>query len=611
MTDNESGPPSVPSDASIPAMILERAAAAPDRVLFSIPSAAGPSASVTAEEFSRMVLSCAAGLVAAGIHAGDRVAILSHCRFEWTLMDCAIWGAGAVPVPIYETSAPAQISWILEDSSAVAVIAENDELAARIAAVSADLPRFVIERDCVTDIVSRATDESRAEAAVRSSRIRADDLATIIYTSGTTGRPKGCALTHRNFLDVSRSAAIALPDVVGAKGASTVLFITLAHVFARFISVMCLDQGIRVAHEANTARLVQALAEAKPTFLLAVPRVFEKVYNQAAQKAESAGRGRVFRRAAAVAIAYSRCIDAGRIPLQTRIAHAVFDRLVYRTLRAALGGRATHAISGSAPLGDRLGHFYRGIGLTVLEGYGLTETTAPITVNTPTACRIGTVGRPLPGAEVRIAASGEIEVRGSGLFNGYENNPDATAEALTQDGWFRTGDIGALTDGFLTITGRSKELIVTAAGKNVAPAVLEDRIRAHPIVSQVVVVGDARPFIAALVTLDHEMLPAWLQNRGVDPDELDAAAMAAHPLVGERIQAAVDRANAHVSRAESIRKWALLPHDLTEASGHLTPSLKVKRDAVLRDFAAELEAIYAQPGPPGRLPEETDAGLPA
>lgn len=584
----------VSEDATIPSVLKQRATSTPERVLFAVPAPGDTWQELTARQFETSVAALAAGFIACGIAPGDRVAIMSRTRFEWTLVDFALWYAGAVPVPIYETSAEPQIAWIVEDARVVAAIVESPGLAAKVESAVPGLRSWTIESGGIAEISTLATPDAIAEVLTRRSLVAAaDDIATVIYTSGTTGRPKGCELTHRNFVALSRNASAALTEIVSAPGASTLLFITLAHVFARFISIMCVDQGIRVGHEPDTSRLLPALARFRPTFLLAVPRVFEKVYNASEQRAESSGRGAIFRRAAAVAISFSRAMDAGRIPLRTRVLHRVFDILVYAKLRDAMGGHVRHAVSGSAPLGERLGHFFRGIGLTVLEGYGLTETTAPVCVNRVSSCRIGTVGPALPGASVRISAEGEVEISGIGVFRGYANNAEATAEAFTPDGWLRTGDLGSLDDGYLRITGRSKEIIVTAGGKNVAPAALEERIRSHPIVSQVVVVGEKRPFVGALVTLDIDMLPLWLTNRGVDTSQLSTTEMAAHPVVRERIQAAVNRANSRVSRAESIREWRLLDHDLTEEAGHLTPSLKVKRDAVLRDYADEIDALYS------------------
>jgi long-chain acyl-CoA synthetase len=417
-----------------------------------------------------------------------------------------------------------------------------------------------------------------------------DDLATVIYTSGTTGRPKGCELTHGNFVVLAKNAVSRLNDVVCADGASTLLFLPLAHVFARFIEVLCVAAPVAMGHTADVKHVLEDLAEFRPTFILSVPRVFEKVYNSAEQKAEAGGKGKIFRQAADVAIAYSRARDDSGPGLGLRAKHALFDRLVYGKLRSALGGRVQYAVSGGAPLGERLGHFYRGIGLTVLEGYGLTETTAPTAVNTPELIKIGTVGPPLPGTSIRIADDGEVLLKGPHVFRGYWNNPEATAEAVV-DGWFHTGDIGELDeDGYLRITGRKKELIVTAGGKNVAPAVLEDRLRAHPLVGQCMVLGDQKPFIAALVTLDPEMLPTWLSNQGKPAMTLQEAAADAD--VRAEVQRAIDDANKAVSRAESIRKFELLDVDFTEESGHLTPSMKLKRAVVLKDHADVVERIY-------------------
>jgi long-chain acyl-CoA synthetase len=420
---------------------------------------------------------------------------------------------------------------------------------------------------------------------------RGDDISTLIYTSGSTGKPKGCVLTHANFVETCRNSAVALTQVVHAPGASTLLFITTAHIFARFIAVLAVHAGVRVGHQPDTRQLLPSLASFKPTFLLAVPRVFEKVYNSSEQKAEAGGKGAIFRRAADVAIEHSKALDAGKVPLGLKLQFALFDRLVYSKLRAALGGNVTYAVSGSAPLGKRLGHFYHSLGIKILEGYGLTETTAPTTVNLADQFKIGTVGPPLPGVSVRLADDGEVEVKGVNVFKGYWKN-DAATEASFDDGWFKTGDLGSFdTDGFLTITGRKKELIVTAGGKNVSPAALEDPIRANPLVSQVVVVGDKQPFIAALITLDMEMLPTWLANNGENKD-LALAEASKNPTVLAEIQRAVDLANTKVSRAESIRKFVVLPTELTEASGHLTPKLSIKRHVIVQDFADVIESMY-------------------
>jgi long-chain acyl-CoA synthetase len=450
---------------------------------------------------------------------------------------------------------------------------------------------WCIERGSLAELTAAGADVSDEDLAERRRHADLDPLATIIYTSGTTGRPKGCELTHGNFVVLARNATRKLEEVVEAEGASTLLFLPLAHVFARFIQVLCVESGAAMGHTPDVKNLVQDLGEFQPTFVLSVPRVFEKVYNSAEQKAESEGKGKIFRRAADVAVEYSRSLDTGGPSLGLRLKHAVFDKLVYGKLRAALGGKAEYAVSGGAPLGERLGHFFRGIGLIVLEGYGLTETTAPTSVNLPEMVRIGTVGPPLPGTKAKIADDGEILLAGPHVFRGYWNNAEATAEAFSGE-WFRTGDLGEITDeGCLKVTGRKKEIIVTAGGKNVAPAVLEDRLRAHPLISQTIVVGDQQPFVAALVTLDAEMLPTWLSNNGKPALTVEQAAQ--DEDVRAAIQAAVDEANQAVSRAESIRAFRVRATDFTEESGHMTPSMKLKRTVVLKEFADDVNAIYS------------------
>jgi long-chain acyl-CoA synthetase len=401
-------------------------------------------------------------------------------------------------------------------------------------------------------------------------------------------------LTHSNFVELIRNSAVAMKEVVGP-GSTSLLFITTAHIFARFISVMAIHTGTRIGHQADTSQLLPSLGSFKPTFLLAVPRVFEKVYNSAEQKAEAGGKGKIFRLAADTAIEYSQALDTGVVPLALKLKFRVFDALVYSKLKKAMGGNVAYAVSGSAPLSTRLGHFYRTLGIKILEGYGLTETTAPATENLVTKFKIGTCGPPLPGVAIRTDDDGEVQVKGINVFDGYWNNPEATKAAFTEDGWFRTGDIGSIDDdGYLSITGRKKEIIVTAGGKNVAPNYLEDPIRANPLVGQVVVVGDNKPFIAALVTLDPEMLPTWLANNGVT-EKLTLEQACEHASVRAEVQRAIDGANSRVSRAESIRKFVILPTEFTEASGHLTPKMSIKRAEILRDFDAEMVALYSDP----------------
>ncbi|HEY0215736.1 MAG TPA: AMP-binding protein, partial [Cellulomonas sp.] len=487
-----------------------------------------------------------------------------------------------------------QVHWILTDADVTLLVVETAEHAATVAEVRPEAPHLrdvlIIDDGAVERLEVDGRDVPDTELAARRHAAGRDDLATLIYTSGTTGRPKGVELTHGNFSVLTRNAVEGLGEVVSTPGARTLLFMPLAHVFARFVEVLCMPAGAVLGHTPDTRTLLADLAEFRPTFILSVPRVFEKVYNSAEQKAAAGGKLKIFQWAARTAIAYSRALDDGRPGLALRAQHALADRLVFHKLREAMGGRVEWAISGGAPLGERLGHFFRGIGIRVLEGYGLTETTAPATVNLPSRTRIGTVGPPLPGTAVRIAADGEVEVRGPQVFGRYHRNQVATDEAL-HDGWFRTGDLGSLDDdGFLRITGRKKEIIVTAGGKNVAPAVLEDRLRSHPLISQVVVVGDGRPFIGALVTLDAEGLPGWCAARARPELTVDRART--DPEVIASIDKAVERANKAVSRAESIRRYRILDRDLTIAAGYLTPKLSVRRTHVLKDFATDVEAIY-------------------
>jgi len=583
----------VPSTGNLTDDVVGNAREAGDTVVFARPGPGGLQ-DVTAAEFLREVSAVAKGLVAVGIEPGDRVALISKTRYEWTLLDYAIWFAGAVTVPVYETSSAEQIAWILQDSGARAVVAESADHVARVDEARADLPSlehvWSLAERAIEVLTGLGADIGDDQLEKRRTTATPLDLATLIYTSGTTGRPKGCMLTHGNFMFELGVAVDELEELFATEGASTLLFLPLAHVFARIIQVGCVKSRTKMGHSADIKNLLADLQEFQPTFLLAVPRVFEKVFNTASQKATADGRGKIFDRAAEIAIAYSRGLDRGRPSLAVRAQHAVFGRLVYGKLRDALGGRCEYAISGGAPLGERLGHFYRGIGLHVLEGYGLTETTAALTANLPGATKIGTVGRPLPGTAVRVADDGELLFRGGQVFAGYWENEEATRETLESDGWFHTGDMGEVDDeGFVRITGRKKEIIVTAGGKNVAPAVLEDRLRAHHLVDQCLVVGDGQPFIAALVTLDPESFPTWATAHG------KSGSIADHvddPELRAEIQVAVDEANKAVSKAESIRKFAILPDAWTEEGGQLTPSLKLKRNVVMREQRDEVAALY-------------------
>lgn len=588
--------PPIPAD-NITDLLEQRVAITPEQALFAVPF--GNSwRDISARDFRRQVVELAKGFVAAGIEPGDRIAFMCKTSYEWSLVDFALHYAGAVMVPVYETSSALQIHWILEDSGARGIIIETSDQYSRFADIEDQAPAITLswrmDQNAIADLVESGRDISDEEIERRRSIATGEDIATLIYTSGSTGRPKGCVLTHGNFVDLSRNAAVALSELVRETAASTLLFVTLAHVFARFISVLCVHAGVRVGHQADTSQLLPALSTFQPTFLLAVPRVFEKVYNSAEQSTEAEGKGKIFRAAARVAVEHSQALDSGKVPFGLGLKFKVFDKLVYSKLRAKLGGRVHYAVSGSAPLSQYLGHFYRSLGIKILEGYGLTETTAPATVNLPNKFKIGTVGPPLPGHQVRISEDGEIEIKGIDVFKEYWNNPEATQASFTEDGFFKTGDLGTLdADGYLSITGRKKEIIVTAGGKNVAPAALEDPIRANTIISQVVAVGDQKPFIGALVTLDMEMLPAWLKNHGLNPEMSREEASSNEQVLAE-VQRAVDEGNKYVSRAESIRKFTVLPLDFVEANGHLTPKMSIKRDNILRDFSAEIASLYGE-----------------
>lgn len=587
-------------------LLRDRVEERPNQVAIEFKSALGESWNpITYRQFEDNVRALARGFVALGLRPGERVGIMSPTRYEWSLIDFALWYAGASGIPIYETSSRSQAEWILSNSACRFVIVENtalrDTVTPLVESVESLEKVFVIDDDCVGELIrlGESLDLARADREIdsRIAATTASDIATIIYTSGTTGRPKGVELTHRNLLHVviNGPADPELHKIIAHPTAKTLLFLPMAHVFARFVSILALEAGAVLGHSPDTKNLVADMQSFKPTFVLAVPRVFEKVYNAADAKANASKvKGPIFRRFAKVAIAYSRALQTPEGPSPVlKAQHHLGEKLVYSTLKELLGGELTNSISGGGPLGERLGHFFRGAGITIYEGYGLTETSAPTTVNRPGNLKVGTIGPAYPGALVAIDTDGEILVKGDHVFAGYHNNEEATRESFTEDGWFKTGDLGSMDDeGYVTITGRKKEIIVTAGGKNVAPAVLEDRLRGHPIVSQVVVVGDNRPFIGALVTLDADMLPGWLSNKGLPPMTIDEAAE--NPQVIAALDKAVTRANEAVSRAESIRKFNILTTDFTVDNDYLTPSLKVKRHKVLTDFENEIEKIYTR-----------------
>ncbi|MFT4199863.1 AMP-dependent synthetase/ligase [Gordonia sp. (in: high G+C Gram-positive bacteria)] len=548
---------------------------------------------VTAAQFADEVDAVAKGLVASGVKAGDRVALLSSTRYEWTVIDYAIWRAGATTVAIFDTSSPDQVDWILSDSGTSLVILESEANRAAHADVIKGCKdvreTLVIDDGAVAELTKRGKDVKDAELDARHKASSAADAATLIYTSGTTGRPKGVVLTHANFMSEAAGVTASLGSMM-TEGKSTLLFLPLAHVFARVIAVTSLENRVVVGHTSDIPNLVELLGAFSPDFVLSVPRVFEKVYNSAEQKAIDGGKGKIFAKAAATAIEWSEAQDNGGAGLGLRLKHGVFDKLVYGKLRAALGGRCEAAVSGGGPLGARLGHFFRGAGVPIFEGYGLTETTAAVTVNKPGAQQVGSVGRPIEGVSVAIAEDGEVLLKGPVVFNGYWKNDQATKDAIV-DGWFHTGDLGALKDGFLSITGRKKEILVTAGGKNVSPAQLEDKIRANALVSQCLVVGDGQPFIGALITLDPEAVPGWLERNGL-PTDTPMSEVAKNPEIRKEIQAAVDSANASVSKAEAIKKFTILDSDFTVENGGLTPTLKLKRNVITEAHKQAIADLY-------------------
>lgn len=574
-------------------LIAERAWFEPERVVVSRPLGDGWQA-VTAKEYEAEIRSVAKGLIASGISIGDRVAIMAKTRYEWTVLDFAIWFAGAVPVPIYETSSAEQVDWILSDSAAVAIIVETPALVELVKPIMPATCKNVwnITDNALATLITAGKSITDDEISKRREALKPETLATLIYTSGTTGKPKGVHLTHGNFLSECGNVVNGASDLFLKPGGSTLLFLPVAHVFGRMVQIGAITAGLHLAHCSDITKLPADLGTFKPTFVLAVPRIFEKIFNGAEAKAEAAGKGKIFHKAVAVAVAYSVAMDGKRMSPLLKLQHGLFDKLVYSKIRAGLGGRVEAAISGGAPLGERLGHFYRGAGIRVLEGYGLTETTAGATLNLSAAHKVGSVGKPIPGTTIKIADDGEVLIKGPIVMKGYWQNEAANAEVFTNDNYFRSGDLGKLDDeGYLYITGRKKELIVTAGGKNVAPAVLEDRLRANPLISQCMVVGDNKPFIAALVTLDPDAIKPWaVANK---KEGASIADLTKDPTLLAVIQTAVDEANKAVSRAESIRKFTVLSVDFTIPGGQLTAKLSVKRHVVAQQFAREIDELFA------------------
>ncbi|MBO0855626.1 MAG: long-chain fatty acid--CoA ligase [Nocardia sp.] len=585
----------IPEDANMSDGAFRHAERDPGMVVFNRPDGKGGWYDVTAAQFAEQVTAVAKGLIASGIELGDRVAILAATRYEWVVLDFAIWAAGGCTVAIFDSSSAEQARWILSDSGTKLIAVETAKHRATIAEIEDGLPDLgeplVIDEGAIDSLVERGKDLGDEAVHERRKQVKASSPASLIYTSGTTGRPKGVMLSHSNLYAESAAERAAMPEFM-VPGRRSLLFLPLAHVFARAVALSAFDAGVIVAHTADWSTLVDQFGAYKPDFIVSVPRVFEKVFNGAKQQAHDGGKGKIFDLAAEVAVEYSQALDAGGPSLALKIKHTVFDKLVYGKLREAMGGRCTSAVSGGGPLGLRLGHFFRGIGVTIYEGYGLTETTAAFSVNTPGQLKVGTVGRPLGGHAAKVAEDGELLLRGPVVFSGYWNNPAATDDSHV-DGWFKTGDLGAIDeDGFISITGRKKEIIVTAGGKNVSPAVLEDSLRAHPLISQVMAVGDGKPFVGALVTLDREALPGWMSRNNIPADTPIEQLIERPDLVAE-IDKAVAETNKLVSHAEAIKKVRILPVDWTEESGELTPKMSLKRAVVMKNYASEVESIYS------------------
>lgn len=581
--------------ASIPTVLVERLRDYPNDVYCERRGADGRFEQITVRDYARDVFNVARGLIAHGIKPGDRVGLMGNTSYEWVVFDLAIMCAGAVVVPIYQTSSTKQVEWIATNSGLTAVAVESEDHAAVAAPVVKDLgiEMHVMDRGALDKLTRAGADVPQADIDARIEELAPDDIATIVYTSGTTGNPKGALLSHANFMHhaVNGVEDPALGGTVLAGQDSRILmFLPLSHVFGRFVEFVCLYSRCVIGYTPTMKTIVDDLGDFKPTWLLAVPRVFETVFNKARNTSKLTKA--IFNWASRVAHAYSVSLDNGGPNMGLKAQHKLADALVFSKLRNALGGDIEYSICGGAPLGTWLGHFYRGIGIQILEGYGATECAAPTTVNRPGHLKVGTVGTPFPGASIRVAETGEIQLKGPHVFHGYLDNPEATEEAF-DDGWYKTGDLGTLDeDGYLTVTGRKKELLVTAGGENVQPAVLEDALRRHTLISEVVVVGDRKPFVAAMITLDAEMLPNWLKINNLPPMSVEEAGR--HPKVREAIDVAVKYANENVNRAQSIRKFVVLPRDLEQTKDELSASLKVRRPVVMEHFAKEYEALYAK-----------------
>ena len=553
----------------------------------------------SAQVFRDMVIDLAKGLVGLGVNKGDSVAIVSRTRWEWTALDMAIMSIGALTVPVYETNSASQVSWIFNDSKVTLAIAEDDGQRDKIESVRDEVPTlrnvFVIEAGGLNAIKTYGESVTDAEFWEYKEASHGDDRATIVYTSGSTGTPKGVELTHRNFAFLVLSALQYMPRAGAWPNRRLLLFLTLSHVFARFLEFFSFGGTISLALSSNMKTMVKDFETFGPTLLLAVPRVYEKVYNAASQRAGTGFAGKMFMRAAENAREWSKAEQKGeQLPITGRIAHAFYEQVVYKKIRTIFGPNADFAITGGAPMDSELSHFFNGIGMPVLEGYGMTETCGPVCVSLPEDNRIGTIGMPMCGITAGIAEDGELVVKGPLVCKGYHNNPGVTTQQIT-DGWLHTGDLGDISeDGFISITGRKKDLIITAGGKNVSPGLLEASVMTSPVVNQCLVIGDKKPFVAALVTLDLADANKWLESQGAKP-EPDLASLAKNAIVHAEVERAVNAANEGVSRAESIRKFEILPDEFTEANGMLTPSLKTRRAQIVEHYRELIDDVIYVP----------------
>ena len=589
----------IDSDKNIFSVLEERVERTPDDNLVEYKNAQGEWAAFTAAEFKNKVVALAKGLIARGVMPGDSVSIIAHTCWQWTALDVAIMSIGALTVPVYETNSPAQVKMIFNDANVKMAFAEDDFQRDKIESVRDQCPDlgdvYVIGLGAIDTIIEYGRAVSDAEFLEREQTVKGSDLATIVYTSGSTGTPKGVELTHANFVFITYSGISSMPDIAMKPNRRLLLFLPLAHVFARYMQFFCFAGNVSLGLSSNLKTILADFKAFKPTFILAVPRIFEKIYNAASQKAGAGLKGRIFAGATQTARDWSYAQQSGEgIPVVLNLKHALYNKLVYSSIMDVFGGHVEYAVSGGAPLDSSIAHFFNGVGLPLLEGYGMTETCGPVCVSLPEDNRIGTIGMPMCGITAGIAEDGELVVKGPLVCKGYHNNPGVTAQQIT-DGWLHTGDLGDISeDGFISITGRKKDLIITAGGKNVSPGLLEASVMTSPVVNQCLVIGDKKPFVAALVTLDLADANNWLESQGAKP-EPDLASLAKNAIVHAEVERAVNAANEGVSRAESIRKFEILPDEFTEANGMLTPSLKTRRAQIVEHYRELIDDVIYVP----------------